>query len=93
MAAGGVVTLVASASELAKTAGLDPLIARGYLKLAEEALDQAGNVESVADAITGPAARGDLSGFEEQLAELRGIDPELAHLLGLLAKRTVDLRK
>lgn len=93
MAAGGVVTLVASASELVQTVGLDPRIARGYLKLAEEAIDQAATAESVADAITGPVARGDLSGFQEQLAELREIDPELAQLLGLLAKRTSDLRE
>lgn len=93
MAAGGVVTLVASAAELAQTAGLDSRIARGYLQLAEAALDQATTTESMADAITGPVARGDLNGFEEQLTELREIDPELAQLLSLLARRTLDLRE
>lgn len=93
MAAGGVVTLVASATELAETVGLAPQISQGLLKLAEDAIDQAKSAESSVAAITGPVARGDLSGFENQLVELRRIDPELARLLDLLAQRTLQLRQ
>jgi predicted short-subunit dehydrogenase-like oxidoreductase (DUF2520 family) len=92
-AAGGVVTLVASAADLADDLGLDPRIGAGYLKLAEEALAQAAASSSMAEAITGPVARGDLQGFATQLADLRPRDPELATLLELLAKRTVKLQK
>ena len=91
-AAGGVITLVASAVEVAETIGLDPHIAQGLLRLAEDALDQARSADTSADAITGPVARGDLSGFENQLVDLRRIDPELARLLDLLARRTLHLR-
>jgi predicted short-subunit dehydrogenase-like oxidoreductase (DUF2520 family) len=92
-AAGGVVTLVASALELADDLGLDPRIGAGYLKLAEEALALAASSSSIAEAITGPVARGDLQGFATQLADLRPKDPELATLLELLARRTLKLQK
>lgn len=90
-AAGGVVTLVASAIETARRAGVDPAIAHGYLTLAEQSLRQARTTETVTEAITGPVARGDLRGYERQLAELRSIDPDLAELLEMLAKRTLSL--
>lgn len=93
MAAGGVMTLLASATELAKTIGLPPQMAQGLLKLAGDAIDQATSAESPVAAITGPVARGDLSGFEHQLAQLRQIDPELARLLELLAQRTLQLKQ
>lgn len=91
ISAGGVVSLVASACELAGSVGLDPVVGDGLLKLAEEALAEASRTASIADAITGPVARGDLQGFAEQVAELRSVDPELALLVEQLAARTRHL--
>ena len=91
-AAGGVLTLVADAVELAHNLGLAPEIVDGYLRLAEGALAQARSAASISDAITGPVARGDLEGFQQQLAVLHRDDPELAHLLELLARRTRRLK-
>jgi len=93
IAAGGVVTLLASTAELAETLELDPAVIDGYLELARGALLQARNSESVGDAITGPVARGDFQGHQAQIAELRAIDPDLADLLDLLAQRTLHHRR
>lgn len=89
IAAGGVVTLLASVVELASTVGLPPEVMDGYLGLARGALQRAEGSESVATAITGPAARGDLEGLLKQIEEVRPLDTELADLLVALAHRTM----
>jgi predicted short-subunit dehydrogenase-like oxidoreductase (DUF2520 family) len=88
MAAGGVVTLLAGATDLARKAGLDERVVAGYLELARGALDSAARSSRVADAITGPIARGDIRGMLEQIEEARTLDPELADFLEVLARRT-----
>jgi predicted short-subunit dehydrogenase-like oxidoreductase (DUF2520 family) len=91
LAAGGVVTLVASACELASRLGLDPKISQGYLRLAEGAIKQAGVSDSISAAITGPVARGETAEYLSQLSQLRSIDSELADLVENLARRTLHL--
>ena len=88
MAAGGLVTLLASAAELAARVGLGDEVVAGYLSLAQGALDRAAGSDSIAEAITGPVARGDHEGFAQQIDKVRSLDPALADLLELLAKRT-----
>jgi len=79
LAAGGVTTLLAAAAEIAGTLNLPPEVTRGYLELARGALAAAGRAldegRPLAEAITGPAARGDretLNRHLETLARLRG---------------------
>lgn len=88
LAAGGVITLLASAAELVKQAGLGPEVVAGYFDLAHGALRRAQSGDAIASAITGPIARGDLVGFQRQIEEIRSLDPELADLFEILAKRT-----
>jgi predicted short-subunit dehydrogenase-like oxidoreductase (DUF2520 family) len=89
MAAGGVVTLLASAAELAQTAGLGPEVVTGYLELARGALRIAESSDPIASAITGPISRGDMTGYQSQINEIREWDPELADFLEVLAQRTL----
>lgn len=89
VAAGGVVTLVASAAELAQSLGLDPEVVTGYLQLAEGAVLKAQTSDPIAAAITGPIARGDVEGFQTQIDQIKKLDPKLAELLELLAERTL----
>ncbi len=91
LAAGGVVTLIASACELASRLGLDPKISRGYLRLAEGAIKQAAASQTIPEAITGPVARGETEEYLSQLRQLRSIDSELADLVENLARRTRHL--
>lgn len=88
MAAGGVVTLLASAAELADQVGLGPEIVAGYLELAGGAVQQAVSARPIARAITGPVARGDMTGFSSQIDEIRSLNPELADFLTALARLT-----
>lgn len=81
VAAGGVVTLVATAADLARELELPDAVARGYLELASgamarartavaEALGETGETgtaaRALAAAITGPVARGDFETFRSQ---------------------------
>lgn len=88
VAAGGVLTLLSCAAELAESAGLSRDIARGYLQLARGAVDHADTRGPFASAITGPVARGDLTGLLAQIDEIRDLDPQLADLLERLARRS-----
>lgn len=88
LAAGGVVTLLASAAELAKTVGLGPEVVAGYLELARDALHRAASSETIANAITGPVARGEMKEFQSQIDEIKSLDPELAEFLQVLARQT-----
>lgn len=58
LAAGGVLTLIARAEEIAESAGLPNAVAEGYRRLAQSALEAARGGPAAA-AITGPVARGD----------------------------------
>ena len=89
LAAGGVVTLVSAAADLAGRAGLPPEVARGYLALAQSALDQAARGETPRAALTGPVLRGERELVLAQLAELRRLRPELAALATHLARETL----
>jgi predicted short-subunit dehydrogenase-like oxidoreductase (DUF2520 family) len=84
IAAGGVVTLLAAAFEMASRQGLPPEIMEGYLDLARGALEQASRSSRIADAITGPVARGDIETFQRQIESLEKLDPGLTQaVLGL----------
>jgi len=89
LAAGGVVTLLATASEMARQQGLPREVEEGYLALARGAIEQASQASEVSDAITGPVARGDLDTFQRQVAILEGLDHELAKVVRGLANLTL----
>ena len=93
LAAGGVVTLLATACDLARDAGLPEAVGRGYLELARGALDQTQGLADPAAAITGPVARGDLETVETQLGRLQEDDPERAALVAALARETLRHRR
>lgn len=84
LAAGGVVTLVAAAGELAARLGLPPAVAAGYRALARGALAEAG--DEPAAGITGPVARGDRETVLRQLAALGETAPELVPLATEVAR-------
>ena len=98
LAAGGVVTLLALAEELAGRLGLDPAVAGdvagGYLELARGALAAAREAQQagrpLGAALTGPAARGDRDTVARQLEALAAIDPDRAALVARLARETLD---
>jgi predicted short-subunit dehydrogenase-like oxidoreductase (DUF2520 family) len=74
LAAGGVVTLLAAAAEIAGSLGLPEAVTRGYLELARGALAAAGRTldegRPLAEAITGPVARDDRETLRRHLAAL-----------------------
>lgn len=90
LAAGGAVTLVAAAADLARRLGLPPQVTAGYLALARGAL-AATDPAAPAAAITGPVARGDAATVSAQLAALDLAAPELAELAAELARETLRL--
>jgi predicted short-subunit dehydrogenase-like oxidoreductase (DUF2520 family) len=93
LAAGGVVTLLAVAEELARRLGLPLPVTRGYLELCRgavaAALDAAEAGAPVATAITGPAARGDGDLLLRQLDALRQAAPGKLPLTLALARETL----
>ena len=74
LAAGGVVTLLTAADEIARSLGLPEAVTRGYLELARGALAAAGRTldagRPLAEAITGPVARDDRETLRRHLAAL-----------------------
>ena len=81
------ITLLAEAIALAAEAGLDPETARrGLTTLLAGAVNNLRDL-APADAITGPASRGDDGTIERHLEALKR-DPELQRLYQLLADRT-----
>lgn len=98
LAAGGVVTLLAVAEELAGRLGLGSAeagaVVAGYLELARGALAAAREAQEaglpLGAALTGPAARGDRATVARQLEALRSIDPDQARLVARLARETLD---
>lgn len=95
LAAGGTVTLVAAAAELARRLGLPSQVAAGYLELARGALaavdPAAVDPAALAAAITGPVSRGDAETVGAQLAALGETAPQLQRLAGELARQTLHL--
>lgn len=97
LAAGGVVTLLAVAEELAGRLALGPAAAgavvAGYLELARGALAAAREAHAeglpLGAALTGPAARGDRATVLRQLETLGAIDPDQARLAARLARATL----
>jgi predicted short-subunit dehydrogenase-like oxidoreductase (DUF2520 family) len=77
LAAGGVVTLLAAAAEIAGGLGLPEEVTRGYLELARGALAAASQTldkgRPLATAITGPVARDDRETLRRHLAALAGL--------------------
>jgi predicted short-subunit dehydrogenase-like oxidoreductase (DUF2520 family) len=89
LAAGGVVTLLALADELAGRLGLPPEVGRGYLELARGAIAMARESGSAAQALTGPVARGDAATFLGQIEGLAQLAPEKVPLVLALARETL----
>ena len=93
LAAGGVTTLLATATSIARSAGLPDRVAAGYLELARGALAAASEElaagRGLAGAITGPAARGDAETVRRHLAALARERPELVPLVVRLARETL----
>jgi len=93
LAAGGVVTLLAAAEEIAGRLALPDAVVRGYLELCRGAVAAAASAQDagrpVADALTGPAARGDRVTVEHQLAALTDLAPEKVPLVVSLARETL----
>jgi predicted short-subunit dehydrogenase-like oxidoreductase (DUF2520 family) len=93
LAAGGVVTLLAAAEEIAGRLGLPDSVVRGYLELCRGAVAAATEAHAggrtVAAALTGPAARGDRTTVERQLDALAGLTPEKVRLAAELAEETL----
>lgn len=88
LAAGGVLTLLATAAEIAARLELPPAVEHGYLELARGALATA-TPTGAAAALTGPVARGDTPTVLRHLAALRNLAPEKLPLAIELARETL----
>ncbi len=91
LAAGGVVTVLAAAAELAARAGLPPAVGEGYARLARGALARGMEAPRPIDAVTGPAARGDVAALARHLEALEKEVPEVLPLAVELALATLRL--
>jgi len=89
IAAGGVVTLLATAQSAGRRIGLPEAALRGYGELARGALAAAVAAPETAAAITGPAARGETETIARQLAALAEASPDLAPLATELVRATL----
>ncbi len=92
LVAGGIATLAAAAHDLAARAGVPASARAGYAELARGALEAALAAEDPADAITGPAARGDVATWDLHRAGLAAAAPELAPLALALAREALRQR-
>lgn len=93
LAAGGVVTLLAVGEDLARRLGLPEAVVHGYLELCRGAVARAFETGSPVTALTGPAARGDLTTVARHLDSLRQLAPEKLPLAVLLARETLRQRE
>ncbi len=89
LAAGGVVTLLALAQDLAHRLGLPEAAVRGYLELCRGAVAQAIETGNPAAVLTGPAARGDRATVAGQLDALGHLAPDKLPLVLSLARETL----
>lgn len=96
LSAGGVVTLLAMAEEIAERLGLPREVTRGYLELCRGALAAAIEAHTAGEplgaALTGPAARGDRATLKRHLEALAAAVPQKLTLLRHLARETVHQR-
>jgi predicted short-subunit dehydrogenase-like oxidoreductase (DUF2520 family) len=90
--AGGVVTVVAAAMEIATRAGLPPEIRPGFARLATDALAKALALPDPATGITGPAARGDEATLVHELLALEREAPEALAIVVALASESLRQR-
>lgn len=89
LAAGGVVTLLALAEDLAHRLGLPEAAVRGYLELCRGAVARAMETGNPAAVLTGPAARGDRATVTGQLDALGRLAPDKLPLVLHLARETL----
>lgn len=96
LAAGGVVTLLAAAEEIAEHLGLPESVTRGYLELCKGAVAAAAEAHAeghpLGTALTGPVARGDRDTVARHLEALRTLAPEKLPLTRALARETLRQR-
>lgn len=97
LAAGGVVTLLAAAEEIAEGIGLPEAVTRGYLELCKGAVAAAAEAHAeghpLGAALTGPVARGDRDTVARHLEALRELAPEKLELTRALARETLRQRE
>lgn len=94
LAAGGVVTLMAAAAEIAERSGLPKEVLYGYFELARGALAQGETEDDPAVAVTGPVARGDRKTVLAEVDALADTAPEmLPTVLALACESLRQLRR
>jgi predicted short-subunit dehydrogenase-like oxidoreductase (DUF2520 family) len=93
LSAGGVVTVLALAEDLARRLGLPEAAVRGYLELCRGAVAQAVATGTPAAVLTGPAARGDRATVSGHLEALRQLAPDKLPLVVRLAMETLSQRE
>jgi predicted short-subunit dehydrogenase-like oxidoreductase (DUF2520 family) len=93
LSAGGVVTVLALAEDLARRLGLPEAAVRGYLELCRGAVAQAVATGTPAAVLTGPAARGDRATVSGHLEALRELAPDKLPLVIHLARETLSQRE
>ncbi len=89
LAAGGAVTLLALAEDLARRLGLPGAAVRGYLELCRGAVARAIETGDPAAVLTGPAVRGDRETVARHLEALRTLAPDKLPLVVHLARETL----
>lgn len=89
LAAGGAITLLALAEDLARRLGLPEAAVRGYLELCRGAVARAIETGDPAAVLTGPAARGDRETVTRHLEALRTLAPDKLPLVVHLARETL----
>ena len=93
LSAGGAVTVLALAEDLARRLGLPEAAIRGYLELCRGAVAQAVATGTPAAVLTGPAARGDRATVAGHLEALRSLAPDKLPLIVHLARETLRQRE
>jgi predicted short-subunit dehydrogenase-like oxidoreductase (DUF2520 family) len=93
LSAGGAVTVLALAEDLARRLGLPEAAVRGYLELCRGAVAQAVATGTPAAVLTGPAARGDRATVAGHLEALRDLAPDKVPLVVHLARETLSQRE
>jgi predicted short-subunit dehydrogenase-like oxidoreductase (DUF2520 family) len=93
LAAGGAITLLALAEDLARRLGLPEAAVRGYLELCRGAVARAIETGDPAAVLTGPAARGDRETVDRHLEALRTLAPDKLPLVVHLARETLHQKE
>ncbi len=93
LAAGGAVTILALAEDLARRLALPEAAVRGYIELCRGAVARAVETGDPVAALTGPAARGDRATVAGHLQALAGLAPDKLPLAVLLARETLRQRE